>query len=38
MSEDEEVRFREPKTDYEDRELVEKAISSSAKYIRTNRW
>ena len=36
MSEDEETRFREPKTVYEDRELVEKAIPSSTKY--KNKW
>ena len=32
MSEDGEARFREPKTVYEERELVEKAILSSTKY------
>ena len=32
MSEDGEARFREPKTVYKERELVEKAIPSSAKY------
>ena len=31
MSEDEEARFREPKTVYEEQELVEKAIPSSTK-------
>ena len=32
MCEDGEARFREPKTVYEERELVEKAIPSSTKY------
>ena len=32
MSEDVEARFREPKTVYGERELVEKAIPSSTKY------
>ena len=37
MSEDGEARFREPKTVYEERELiVEKAIPSSTKY--KNKW
>ena len=36
MREDGEARFREPKTVYEDRELVEKAIPSSTKY--KNKW
>ena len=37
MSEDGEARFREPKTVYEERELiVEKAIPSSSKY--KNKW
>ena len=31
MREDEEARFREPKTVYEERELVEKAIPSLTK-------
>ena len=33
---DHEARFREPKTVYEERELVEKAIPSSTKY--KNKW
>ena len=36
MSVDGEARFREPKTVYEERELVEKAIPSSTKY--RNKW
>ena len=32
MSEDGEARFREPKTIYKERELVEKAIPWSTKY------
>ena len=32
MSEDGEARFSEPKTVYEERELVEKAIPSSTKH------
>ena len=36
MSEDGEARFREPKTVYEERELVEKAIPLSTKY--KNKW
>ena len=36
MSESEEGRFREPKTVYEQRELVKKAIPSSTKY--KNKW
>ena len=32
MSENGEARFREPKTVYEERELVKKAIPSSTKY------
>ena len=32
MREDGEARFGEPKTVYENRELVEKAIPSSTKY------
>ena len=36
MSEDGEARFREPKTVYEERELVRKAIPSSTKY--RNKW
>ena len=36
MREDGEARFREPKTVYEDRELVEKATPSSTKY--NNKW
>ena len=36
MCEDGEARFREPKTVYEERELVEKAIPSSTKY--KNKW
>ena len=32
MSEDGEARFRKPKTVYEERESVEKAIPSSTKY------
>ena len=32
MSEDGEAKFREPKTVYKERELVEKAIPSSTKY------
>ena len=36
MRKDGEARFREPKTVYEDRELVEKAIPSSTKY--KNKW
>ena len=36
MSEGEEGRFREPKTVYEERELVKKAIPSSTKY--KNKW
>ena len=32
MSEDGEARFREPKTVYEERELVKNAIPSSTKY------
>ena len=36
MSEDGEVRFRVPKTVYEERELVEKSIPSSTKY--KNKW
>ena len=36
MREDGEARFREPKTVYEDRELVEKATPSSTKY--KNKW
>ena len=36
MSEDGEARFREPKTVYEERELVEKTIPSSTKY--KNKW
>ena len=36
MSEDGEARFREPKTVYEERKLVEKAIPSSSKY--KNKW
>ena len=36
MSEDGEARFRKPKTVYEERELVEKAIPSSTKY--RNKW
>ena len=34
MSENEEARFREPKTVYEQRHLVETAIPSSTKYKR----
>ena len=36
LSEDGEARFREPKTVYKERELVEKAIPSSTKY--KNKW
>ena len=36
MREDGEARFREPKTVYDDRELVEKATPSSTKY--KNKW
>ena len=36
MSEDGEARLREPKTVYEEREIVEKAIPSSSKY--KNKW
>ena len=36
MSEDGEGRFREPKTVYEEHELVKKAIPSSTKY--KNKW
>ena len=36
VSEDGEARFREPKTVYEEREIVEKAIPSSTKY--KNKW
>ena len=36
MSEDGEARFREPKTVYEERKLVEKAIPSSTNY--KNEW
>ena len=36
MSVDGEARFREPKTVYEERELVEKSIPSSTKY--RNKW
>ena len=36
MSEDGEARFSEPKTVYEERELVEKTIPSSTKY--KNKW
>ena len=36
MSENGEVRFRTPKTVYEERELIEKAIPSSTKC--KNKW
>ena len=36
MSEDGEARFREPKTVYEERELVKTAVPSSTKY--RNKW
>ena len=36
MSEDGEARFREPKTVYEERKSVEKAIPSSTNY--KNEW
>ena len=36
MSGDGDARFREPKTVYEERELVEKSIPSSNKY--KNKW
>ena len=36
MNEDGEARFMEPKTVYEERELVERAIPSSTKY--KNKW
>ena len=36
MSEDGDARFREPKTVYEESELVVKAILSSIKY--KNKW
>ena len=36
MSEDGEARFREPKTVYKERKLVEKVIPSSTEY--KNKW
>ena len=36
MNEDGEARFRQPKTVYEKRELIEKVFPSSTKY--KNKW